>query len=167
MLLLRGQLARSVQAAAIPPHFSWSPGNEHSGLPAVLIGFEVGWVSACRRQDKTPGRGASVPGLVAVLEARLATIGAIAAGSLELGKLRHDRTRGRRWRASSRSYGRLSRRLSGRRCPATCTGVCRLRPPVWSCCQMFRRYDRDAGKRGGRACGLRHGRASEGAQQRG
>src|SRR3981081_247873 len=63
----------------------------HSHKPSVVhalfVGFEVACVSARGRESVT-SRGASIPGLIAVLEACLATVGAIAAGSLKLGKLR-------------------------------------------------------------------------------
>jgi hypothetical protein len=49
LLLLPGKLPRSVQAAAIPPDFILSPGQKHSGLPALLVGFVVASVSACCR----------------------------------------------------------------------------------------------------------------------
>jgi hypothetical protein len=76
------------QAGAIPPDGGAVPANEQSVFRALFVGFEVAHVSA-RGREKVTGRGASIPGLVAVLEAGLATIGAIAAGSLELGKPRH------------------------------------------------------------------------------
>jgi len=47
--LLSGKLARGVQAAAIPPDLMLSPGQKHSGLPALLVGFVVASVSACCR----------------------------------------------------------------------------------------------------------------------
>jgi len=56
---------------------------------ALFVGFEVAHVSARGRENITR-RGASIPGLVAVLEACLATVGAVAGGSLKRGKPRHD-----------------------------------------------------------------------------
>ena len=162
MLLLPGQLPPGVQAAAIPPDAIAVPANKQSVFRALLVGFEVAHVSARCRENVTR-RGASIPGLVAVLEACLATIVAIAAGSLELRKPGHDRTRRRRRRPS----GCLSGRLGGRRCPANCTSVCRLHRLVRVPRHPARRLDRDAGKRGGRAWyGLRHCRAGEATQQR-
>jgi hypothetical protein len=57
---------------------------------ALTIGFEVVCVSARYRRTTTSIPGTSIPGLVAVFEACLTTIGAIAASSLNRGKLRHD-----------------------------------------------------------------------------
>ena len=76
------------QTAAVPPDFIVPPAHKQSVVPALIVGFEVAHVSA-RRRKNVAGRGASIPGGVAVFEARLATVGAIAAGSLKLGKLRH------------------------------------------------------------------------------
>jgi hypothetical protein len=88
--LLPGQLPPGEQAAAIPPGFNGSCAQEPSGFLALKVGFVVAYVSARYRETKfTPARGASIPGLVAVFEACLATIGAIAGGSLNRGKLRH------------------------------------------------------------------------------
>src|SRR5947209_4061043 len=83
--LLPGQLSAGEQAAAIPPDFGVSPSQEQSVVPALEIGFEVAHVSARCRKNITR-RGASIPGLVGVPEACLATIGAIAGGFLERGK---------------------------------------------------------------------------------
>jgi hypothetical protein len=82
-------LLPGAKAGAIPPDFIVSPAQKQSVFPALGVGLEVADVSACRRENIT-GRGASVPGLVAVLEARLATIGAIAGGFLKRGKPGHD-----------------------------------------------------------------------------
>jgi hypothetical protein len=57
-------------------------------FPRTLVGFEIAYVSARCRQIKTTPQGASIPGLVAVVEACLATIGAIAGGFLKRRKLR-------------------------------------------------------------------------------
>jgi hypothetical protein len=55
-----------------------------------MVGFVVAYVSArCRKVKFTPRTGASIPGLVAVFEACLATVGATAGGFLKRGKLRH------------------------------------------------------------------------------
>jgi hypothetical protein len=75
------------QAAAIPPDRIAVPANKQSVFRALFVGFEVVHVSA-RGRENVSGRGASIPRLVAVLEACLATTGAIAAGSLKLGQLR-------------------------------------------------------------------------------
>jgi len=72
------------EAAAIPPDGIAVPADKQPVFRALVVGFEVAHVSA-RGREKITGRGASIPGLVAVLEACLATIGAIAAGSLKLG----------------------------------------------------------------------------------
>jgi hypothetical protein len=162
--LLPGQLPPCEQAAAIPPGVIVSPTQKLSGVLAFKVGFVVAYVSARCREAKFGRRPrAAIPGLVAVLETCLATIGAIAAGSLELGKLRHDRTRRRRCRPS----GSLSGRLSGWCCPATYTSVCRLHRLVRWPRHLARRLDGDAGKRGRRAWyGLRHCRTGEATQQR-
>jgi hypothetical protein len=75
------------QAAAIPPDVIVSPAQEQSVLPALKVGLEVSYVSAGGREGLA-GRGASVPRGVAVPEACLAAVGAIAAGSLNFGKPR-------------------------------------------------------------------------------
>jgi hypothetical protein len=157
LILLPGQLPPGEQAAAIPPDSSIPPDQKQSVVPALKVGFEIAYVSArCREAKVTSRRGASILGLVAVLEACLATIGAIAAGSLKLFELRHERTRRRGWRPGSC----LSERPGGRRCPANRTSVCRLLPPMRWSRHLFRRYDRDAGKRGsGARCGLQYRRA--------
>jgi hypothetical protein len=164
LILLPGQLPAGEQAAAIPPGFTLSRAQEHSGIPALKVGFVVAYVSArCREIKFTRRPGASIPGLVAVLETCLATIGAIAGGFLKRGKLRHCRT----------LCGR--RRLSGWRCRARCSCVCHLRRPLWRPCRLLRplwpchllrRVDCDAGKRGSAACcGLRHCGLAQAAQQ--
>ena len=90
MKLLPGELSPGEQAGAIPPGFNGSRAQERSGFLALKVGFVVGYVSArCREIKFTPRRGASIPGLVAVLETCLATIGATAGGFLKRGKLRH------------------------------------------------------------------------------
>jgi hypothetical protein len=76
------------QAAAIPPDGIAVPANKQSVFRALFVSFEVAHVSARGRESVT-SRGAPIPGLVAVLEACLATVGATAARSLKLGKLRH------------------------------------------------------------------------------
>jgi hypothetical protein len=90
LILLPGQLPPGEQAAAIPPGFIVSRAQKQSGVLALKVGFVVAYVSArCREIKFTPRRGASIPGLVAVLETCLATIGATAGGFLKRGKLRH------------------------------------------------------------------------------
>jgi hypothetical protein len=66
-----------------------SRAQKQSGVLALKVGFVVAYVSARCRKNITR-RGASIPGLVAVFEACLATIGAIAGGFLKRGKFRHD-----------------------------------------------------------------------------
>jgi hypothetical protein len=79
-----------MQAAAIPPGSTVVGTQKQSGLPALSIGFVVVYVSAGRRNIKnTRRRGASIPGLVALLETCLATIVAIVGDFLERGNLRH------------------------------------------------------------------------------
>src|SRR4051794_30904391 len=90
LIFLSGQLASGLQAAAIPAGFDQSPGQKQSVLHALEIGFEVASVSAgCRKS--VARQGASIPRLVAVFEACLATIGAVAGGFLERGNPRHHR----------------------------------------------------------------------------
>ena len=88
LILLPGQLPPGEQAGAIPPDGIAVPANKQSVFRALFVGFEVAHVSA-RGGESVTSRGASIPRLVPVLEACLATVGAIAAGSLKLGKLRH------------------------------------------------------------------------------
>ena len=86
--LFSGKLTSREKAAAIPPDFIWPRRQKQSGLPAFLVGLVVAHVSACRREN-IGGCGASVPGLVAVFEAGLATIGAIGRGPFKRGNPRH------------------------------------------------------------------------------
>ena len=88
MILLPGQLPPAEQAGAIPPDGIAVPADKQSVFRALGVGFEVAYVSAGCRENIT-GRGASIPGLVAVFEACLAAIGAVAGGFLKRGKLRH------------------------------------------------------------------------------
>src|SRR5581483_1720703 len=76
------QLVSGEQAGAIPPDAIAVPAGYQAVFRALGVGFKVVHVSAGGREN-VAGRGASIPGLVAVFETRLAAIGAIAAGSLE------------------------------------------------------------------------------------
>src|SRR5262249_32264638 len=130
-------------AGAIPPGSSPIPAREHLGfyaLHVVPVGERVS--AGCREYRFVPRRfAASHPRVLAVSQARFATVVATAGLSLELGNLPHHR---------ARRIGRLSVRRTTRRpatrCPVDSSGACRpLRP-----CRpraLLWRLDRDAGKR--------------------
>ena len=85
LTLLPGQLPPGEQAAAILPDSTVGRTQKQSGVLALSVGFVIAYVSARWRNIKNTRRPrAFIPGLVAVLETRLATIGAIAGGSLKL-----------------------------------------------------------------------------------
>jgi hypothetical protein len=104
----------SVQhAGASPPGSLPLPAYEHFGLHTLHVIFVGERVFAgCRENRVPPSRfAASNPGVLAMSEARFATIVATAGLSLELGKPPHDRT--------PRIRRRPIRHLSGSRCPAS------------------------------------------------